>query len=134
MPGTADFHANPSPARLRSACAGLAKLHVAWSDFSMPPRPCPAVIRRLTAAGEWLDATVTPSFVFFQAVNSRRPRVNAADPVSLWAQRAWEIAEQRIPDLHRLLEPWQTLPLAPSHACVTFGTIDVLFSGDQLPG
>src|SRR5438034_651285 len=45
MPGTADFHADPNPARLANACAALARVHEAWQPTEAHPAPCPGVRR-----------------------------------------------------------------------------------------
>jgi homoserine kinase type II len=124
MPGTADFHANPSVARLRAACVALARLHVAWADFATSPRPCPAIIRRMIATREWLDATVGGWWQTFAP----------PDPVSPWAERAREIVEQRISGVPRLLEPWRSVPL-PMQPCLCDVWHDhVLFTGDEVTG
>ncbi|MGL4555470.1 MAG: phosphotransferase, partial [Gemmataceae bacterium] len=51
MPGAADYHAAPSPARLAAACTALARLHAVWRRHVTEPRPAPAVRRRLVALG-----------------------------------------------------------------------------------
>src|SRR5438105_3737148 len=73
MPGSADFHADPSPTRLRAACRALAQLHLAWARFGSPPRRCPAVVRRLISANEWLDAAVTVSTAYFESISGWPP-------------------------------------------------------------
>jgi Ser/Thr protein kinase RdoA (MazF antagonist) len=125
MAGTADFHAHPSATRLRAACGALARLHVAWSMLPSPPGPCPAVIRRMIAAREWLDATGPGSW---------RPVLAAADPVSPWAERGWSLIVNRIPDIPQLLKPWTFLPL-PVQPCLCDVWHDhVLFTGDDVTG
>ena len=53
MPGTADFHAVPTPARLQAAVEALARLHLAWQSRARPGVvPCPGVRRRLDAVNE----------------------------------------------------------------------------------
>jgi Ser/Thr protein kinase RdoA (MazF antagonist) len=123
MPGTADFHADPSPARLRAACVALARLHVFWADFADAPRPCPAVLRRLVAAGEWIDATVGWS-----------PKFLPPDPVSPWAVRAREIVERGIPGLPRILEPWRSVSLPAQPCLCDIWHHHVLFTGDDVTG
>jgi homoserine kinase type II len=123
-PGTADFHANPSPAQLRAACVALGRLHVSWADFAEAPRPCPAVIRRLTAAREWLDATV----------GGWRREFMPPDPVSRFVQRAWQAVMDRTPAIARLLEPWRSVTV-PVQPCVCDIWHDhVLFTGDDVSG
>jgi homoserine kinase type II len=123
MPGTADFHANPSPTRLRAACVALAQLHVVWADFAVTAGPCPAVIRRLVAAGEWIDATVGWS-----------PKFLPPDPVSRWAARAREIVEKSIPGLPRILEPWRSVSLPVQPCLCDIWHDHVLFTSDVVMG
>jgi Ser/Thr protein kinase RdoA (MazF antagonist) len=123
MPGIADFHANPSPDRLRAACRALARLHLAWADFASIPQACPAVARRLIAVRECLDAAVASS-----------PKFVPPDPVAPWAERARTIVEQRIADIPRALEPWRSVPL-PVQPCLCDVWHDhVLFTGDEVTG
>ena len=50
MPGRADFHAAPSPARLAAAAEALARLHLSWGRHALPcVAECPGVRRRLDA-------------------------------------------------------------------------------------
>jgi homoserine kinase type II len=53
LPGAADYHAAPTPARLIGACRAVAQLHLAWECFGERTVYCPAVDRRLTALREW---------------------------------------------------------------------------------
>ncbi len=126
MPGTADFRTNPSPARLRAACAALARLHTVWAEYAEPPRPCPAVVRRLIAAGEWIDATV--------CFDPWRPVLAAADPASPWAKRARDLIDGYIQNIPNLLAPWRGVPL-PVQPCLCDVWHDhVLFTGDAVTG
>ena len=45
--GTANFHAEPSDAKLSAACVALAELHRAWAHHGSIASTCPAVERRL---------------------------------------------------------------------------------------
>jgi Phosphotransferase enzyme family len=133
MPGVADFHANPSIARLRAACVALARLHLIWAEFSAPQRPCPAVIRRLFAAGEWIDSALE-RFVHFQFAEIGQSNSDFADPVSAWIPRAGAAVESMTPEIPRLLEAWRSVPL-PVQPCVCDIWHDhVLFSGDDVTG
>ena len=50
MPGRADFHAAPTPARLGNAVEALARLHLTWWRHALPGVvECPGVRRRLDA-------------------------------------------------------------------------------------
>ena len=64
MPGRADFHANPTDARLFAAVEAVARLHEAWSQlFAAAPVPGPAVdaplagLKRVGPAGRRRLAT-----------------------------------------------------------------------------
>ncbi len=72
MPGRADFHDSPTPARLNSACTALARLHLAWAKISRPPGPCPAVQRRLQAAREWAELLASGWRPVFTRANASR--------------------------------------------------------------
>ncbi len=113
MPGTADFHAQPSPGRLRAVCVALARLHVVWAEFASTPQPCPAVIRRLILARQWLGKAI--------------PNVPGLE-------RAREIVDKHIPDLLRLLEPWRSVPM-PAQPCVCDVWHDhILFTSNDVTG
>jgi Ser/Thr protein kinase RdoA (MazF antagonist) len=123
MPGAADFHADPSPARLRAACVAIARLHRAWEGFAGPPRPCPAVSRRLKAASDWLDLA-----------QSWRPVVPPADPVAALAERVFAVVAEQVPAIPRLLEPWRDVPLAAQPCLCDVWHDHVLFTGDEVTG
>src|SRR5262245_17716597 len=128
MPGTADFHANPSAHRLRSACIALARLHRAWEQYAgrpTDPQPCPGVLRRMQAAHDFRNL-VTSGW---------RPTLfDAADPVTPWAKRARPIVYRGVPAVIDELEPWLRV-LVPVHACVCDVWHDhVLFTGDTVTG
>src|SRR5207302_8068212 len=53
MPGTADFHSHPTPAKLANACATLAALHRTWGPAVPGLELCPAVARRLDVFAHW---------------------------------------------------------------------------------
>jgi homoserine kinase type II len=125
MPGAADFHDNPSPARLEAATVALARLHRVWERFRFQPEPCPAVIRRLFVADGWTYET---------ARGARRPTFAAADPVSPWAERAWNIVVRHIPVVRWSLESWRLVDV-PVQACQGDVWHDhVLFTGDEVTG
>jgi Ser/Thr protein kinase RdoA (MazF antagonist) len=125
MPGTADFRADPSPARLRAACTALARLHAAWADFAEPPQRCPAVIRRVIAAGAWIDATYGVAMVSPYA---------APDPVAPWAERARDLIDGYVPKIPGLLVPWRGIPLSVQPCLCDIWHDHVLFTGDEVTG
>ncbi|HYT91790.1 MAG TPA: phosphotransferase [Gemmataceae bacterium] len=124
MPGRVDFHTHPTAARLDAACTALARLHAAWVPTPTPIGPCPAVLRRLTCAREWL-ALVASGW---------RPALARADPISTPAERAWRLLQTPVPPLPERLTPWLavTLPLQPCLCDVWHD--HVLFEGDVVRG
>jgi homoserine kinase type II len=128
MPGTADFHANPSSQRLGAACIALAQLHRAWAQYPSPPAnpdPCPGMLRRLKAAREWCNLISS----------GWRPTLfGAADPVTPWAKRARPIVYRGVPAVIDELEPWRHVAV-PVQSCVCDIWHDhILFTGDAVTG
>jgi len=126
MPGCADFHDHPRPARLEAACTALAQLHLAWSAGISPSGPCPGVLRRLEKVRRW--STLLQS--------GWRPRFHEAerDPVTSWAERAWHCLGPRVTDVPHRLAPWLTRPV-PLQPCLCDIWHDhVLFTGDRVTG
>jgi homoserine kinase type II len=128
MPGSADFHSNPSAGRLVAACVALARLHRAWDEYPGPradPQPCPGVLRRLKAAHEWLNLIS----------NGWRPTLfGASDPVTPWAKRARPIVDRGVPAVIDELEPWLRVAV-PVQFCICDVWHDhVLFTGDAVTG
>ncbi|MCI0463490.1 MAG: phosphotransferase [Gemmataceae bacterium] len=124
MPGRADFHDCPTPARLDSACTALARLHLAWAKVNRPPGPCPAVQRRLQGARAWAELLAS----------GWRPPFAGDDPVRPWAERAWNLLPPLLAALPKRLAPWIDLAL-PLHPCLCDVWHDhVLFEGDSVSG
>jgi homoserine kinase type II len=124
MPGTADFHARPTPARLVAACTALARLHLAWAKESQPPGPCPAVWRRLQGAREWAGLLTS----------GWRPDFSGGDPVGPWAERAWRLLPPLLLALPGRLAPWLDLRM-PLQPCLCDVWHDhVLFEGEAVSG
>lgn len=124
MPGDADFARSPTAARLESACAALASLHVAWSETESSVGICPGVRRRWQAWRTWTNLLQS----------GWRPRWASLDPYALIAEPLFH-AIQRLPaDVPRLLTPWLTTPM-PLQPCVCDPWHDhLLFKGDVLTG
>jgi Ser/Thr protein kinase RdoA (MazF antagonist) len=121
MPGAASFHTEPTPGRLRAACAALARLHHAWSESPSRRGVCPGVERRLNAAADWMRLIAT----------GWQPPADALAP---WPGRAWTILRQRLPELPRLLAAWRQRPV-PLQPCQCDVWHDhVLFTGDRVTG
>jgi homoserine kinase type II len=126
LPGTADFHTYPIPARLESACRALARLHLAWAGATPGHGPCPALRRRLDRCREWQELLAS----------GWRPALDVAgfDPVAGWAERAWRVLRDRLGQVPARLAPWvgQTFPLQPCLCDVWHD--HVLFEGDRVTG
>jgi Ser/Thr protein kinase RdoA (MazF antagonist) len=125
MPGAADFHANPTDARLLAAVEAVARLHAAWAVLTpRPPRPCPAVGRRLWALQKWQE------FVAF----GWRPVLTADDPVAPHAEAALDQLPSIVPRALAALLPWRGVPV-PVQPCLCDVWHDhVLFTGDHVSG
>jgi Ser/Thr protein kinase RdoA (MazF antagonist) len=124
LPGRADFHQHPEPARLRAACAALARLHHAWASRSAARGPCPALARRLDRAADWL-ALVSSGW---------RPRPAADDPVRPCAEAAFRLLSAWAGRVAGLLAPWAGRPFA-LHPCLCDVWHDhVLFDGSTVTG
>jgi Ser/Thr protein kinase RdoA (MazF antagonist) len=126
LPGRADFHQYPSPARLRAACLALARLHHAWAALFPAEGACPALGRRQKRAAEWLSL----------ARSGWRPRFagDDGDPVRPWAERAWRLLTAWAERVPALLDPWAGRRFA-LHPCLCDVWHDhVLFEGDAVSG
>ena len=123
MRGKADFHAEPSDAKLYAAILALAQLHKSWAgEFSSGP--CPAILRRVRALDEW-QSLVTSGW---------QPRFEQSDPVRSSADTAWNTLPQAVERAFRMLAPWanQIVPLQPCLCDVWHD--HVLFEGDRVTG
>jgi homoserine kinase type II len=126
MPGVADFHKDPSPARLAAACTALAQLHDVWSKTSAESTQCPAVGRRLECLRQWQGLVAS----------GWRPSFPAAgiDPVRPWADRAWQPLQRHCERLPRRLTAWlsRSLPVQPCLCDIWHD--HVLYDGDHVTG
>jgi len=107
LPGKADFHDRPTTPRLEAACAALARLHTAWAGGSAEYAPCPAVLRRIGRAREWLDCLATGWQPDFRTVENEviRPA----------AEQLWRLLQGQVERIPLLLQAWaqRSLPLQP---------------------
>lgn len=87
LPGQADFHANPTPARLEAACRALARLHLAWPARASPRGPCPAVLRRQETAQRWQSLLETGWLPVFEMGTLGQVSRRAWDLVKCWLPR-----------------------------------------------
>jgi Ser/Thr protein kinase RdoA (MazF antagonist) len=124
MPGRADFHDAPTPARLDAACTALARLHTAWARPVTASGPCPAVLRRLASARDWLDLVAS----------GWRPAFADCDPVTPSARRAWELLRSLMPPLPVRLAPWAGVPLPLQPCLCDVWHAHVLFTGEAVTG
>jgi Ser/Thr protein kinase RdoA (MazF antagonist) len=126
MPGQADFHARPTPARIAAACTALGRLHVVWQRFSGPAVPCPAVGRRLKLASLWTDLVRS----------GWQPDFGSADagPVRPWAEQAWRILQPSMAQVATILDSWKerAVPIQPCLCDVWHD--HVLFGEDVVTG
>jgi homoserine kinase type II len=127
LPGEADYHRRPSSAKLRAACAALARLHVCWPPSArFDAGPCPAVRRRLEAVREWRELVRSGWQPFAQAAPN--------DPARPAAERAWCALAGRIDAIPDLLNRWNTR-IWPLQPCLCDVWHDhVLFDGDRVTG
>lgn len=125
IPGDADFHANPTDARLAAAVEAVARLHDVWSR-STPVRsePCPAVERRWNALEEWSRLIAS----------GWRPRPTTDDPVGSHAEAAWSRLPGLVSRSVAELGLWRNVRV-PVQACLCDVWHDhVLFAGDRVSG
>jgi Ser/Thr protein kinase RdoA (MazF antagonist) len=127
LPGEADYHRRPSSAKLRAACAALARLHVCWPPSArFDAGPCPAVRRRLEAVSEWRELVRSG----WQPLAQAAPN----DPARPAAERAWCALAGRIDAIPDLLNRWNTR-IWPLQPCLCDVWHDhVLFDGDRVTG
>ena len=126
QPGQADFHARPEPNRLEAAITALARLHGAWSQPRAQRRPCPAILRRLDCAHDWLSIVSQgwhPPFVSSET-----------DSVQHWAQRAWELLPERLARVPQRLALWARREVALQPCLCDLWHDHVLFQGDVVTG
>jgi Ser/Thr protein kinase RdoA (MazF antagonist) len=126
MPGQADFHAQPTRARLQAAATALARLHNAWTSVAPATGPCPAVGRRLECVRQWnrlLDS-------------GWRPRTTPVHDDAVWTlvERVWPLLRQRVSQVPGRLAAWVDRPL-PLQPCLCDVWHDhFLFTGDDVTG
>lgn len=134
LPGTADYHANPTAGRLTAAVGSLAELHQVWRDqpwagFDEPPQhiaPPPGLTKRL----RWLRQLLTVDLQILGHLVERSPPT-----------RLRSLALQVLANFPPLAERWQRdLALSadiavPLQVCLRDVWHDhVLFTGDRVTG
>jgi Ser/Thr protein kinase RdoA (MazF antagonist) len=125
MPGTADFGARPTDARLIAAVEALARLHEVWNRVELSrAQPCPAVDRRRAALRSWTSLVDS----------GWRPRPTADDPVGPHVAVVWERLPSLVARALADLAPWGSVPV-PVQPCLCDVWHDhVLFSDDRVTG
>jgi Ser/Thr protein kinase RdoA (MazF antagonist) len=118
LPGRADFHTFPTPARLRAAAAALARLHGVWQRGHSPHGICPAVTRRLDAARDFPDVRALPG----------GPLVTELTPAAL------RLVTRHSADIPALLYRWQGIPCTLQPCLRDVWHDHLLFEGDTLTG
>jgi homoserine kinase type II len=124
LPGRADFHQYPAPARLEAACTALAWLHAVWSSSESTTGPCPAIDRRWRSVHDWLALVQT----------GWRPTWGGADPLATWSERAWFVLAGRMDQVPRMLSPWTDRSWRLQPCLCDVWHDHVLFDGDVLTG
>lgn len=120
MPGAADFHTSPTPARLTAACTALAELHRVWYSVERYAAPCPAVQRRLNLLADW---------------GQFRPAFDRLDPESCDLLRtAVQWVNERLADSRRSLAAWSATPVDVFPCLCDVWHDHVLFTGDRVSG
>jgi homoserine kinase type II len=124
QPGRADYHGQPTRARLEAACLALARLHAAWAGTGGRHGACPAIERRLARTREW-DRLIRSGW---------RPSVAAGDPIAPSAERVWQLLGSRLDWLEQVLRPHSAGSVALQPCLCDVWHDHVLFEGDAVTG
>ncbi len=127
LEGRADFVENPSPARLEAACEALARLHLAWEDFSGPAESCPAVRRRLEVLTDW-QRLLTSGWRPLDMPNPQLACVQGA------AERAWRVLPERLEAITVPLLHWAEHRRRVQPCLCDLWHDHLLFVGERLTG
>jgi homoserine kinase type II len=120
LPGRADFHSQPTIARLEAACIALAQLHVCWEPgYSQGVSVCPAVVRRLDRLREW------------RALQGSGWWPEARLPV---AERAWRVLPEWAQRTYAELQCWLGASWELQPCLCDLWHDHLLFDGDRLTG
>lgn len=123
MPGVADYHAQPSERRLRTATHALAQLHQCWQGARRWDC-CPGVQRRLGVLEAWGHLLES----------GWQPRFDSDDPAGAASALAWHWLAEQSPRARQALQPWRDTPM-PIQPCWCDPWHDnLLFSGHNLTG
>jgi homoserine kinase type II len=126
LPGQANFHELPSPARLDAACTALAQLHTAWRSTPGETAICPAIRRRLDFLDEW-----------HRLLHSGWHPLDAAgraDPLFPLVERAWRRLPDALEQVPHRLRRWTTANHRLQPCLCDLWHDHLLFEGDRLTG
>lgn len=126
LPGRADCHERPTPARLEAACIALAQLHAVWRNISSSAAGYPAVQRRLAFLDEW-HALLRSGW---------HPLAVAAanDPLRPLVECAWRVLPSALEKVPPRLQRWLGgRPRVQPCLCDLWHD-HLLFEGDSLTG
>jgi homoserine kinase type II len=126
LPGVADYHRRPSPARLVAAATGLARLHECWCSLARRHDVCTGVRRRLALAQEWRERIAGGWHPLNAAVSD--------DPVRPVAERASLLLPRWLPLAFDALAPLANVAFPPQPCLVDPWHDNLLFEGDRLTG
>jgi Ser/Thr protein kinase RdoA (MazF antagonist) len=125
MPGRADFHGCPRPARLEAACRGLAHLHDCWHRLADPPNDvCPAITRRLEKAHQ-ARALLQSGW---------RPTFPPGDPARPHVEKVWPLLPVCLDAMIPALERWSVRRWSLQPCLCDVWHDHVLFKDDRLSG
>jgi hypothetical protein len=125
MPGRADYHDNPSQARLEAACKSLARLHAAWVRVGSTEGICPAIGRRMARFEEWKNLV---------ASGWRPDFSDLCDPARSPAELAWELLQRHVYRIPDILSEWTSRRLRLQACLCDIWHDHVLFEGDAVSG
>jgi Ser/Thr protein kinase RdoA (MazF antagonist) len=126
LPGKADFHDRPTPARIAAAFTALACLHRVWAVLRSEAGPCPAVLRRLERYRDWSVLVRSGWQPEFGCVND--------GPTRPWAERAWTLLRDRMPSIPETLAPFERQAVRLQPCLCDIWHDHVLFEGDRVTG
>ena len=122
----ADYRARPTRARLESACAALARLHLVWGRGAVVSGLCPAVERRFVSLRKFRRQPSDDWNLLHMG--------SETDPLRPLIARAVTALGQRLASIPIALMPW-TEPNWPLQPCLCDVWHDhLLFEDDRLTG
>jgi homoserine kinase type II len=126
LPGHADYHEHPSPARLEAACTALAELHMVWRNIPSSATGCPALQRRLSFIDEWKN--------LLRSGWHPLALVSDSDPLRPIVERIWRVLPSSIEQVTHRLQHWVgDRPRVQPCLCDLWHD-HLLFEGERLTG